>query len=141
MVKQFSVQKRRPALEEPEWSSAALFDEQGRVRAQTIGQIEDRPRDWLKTRSQGRLCPICLEPISDRSQTCKRHIGEWKALLRDPYQLARWIADVAAEWRRGNRLCAGGWLHVWTGSIVLERDEDGQVVQVLRADRDEQDLP
>ena len=78
------------------------------VRGSSIGSFsadttEKQTRDWLKRHRQGRICPVCLDTISDHANTCSRCVRQWRTILRTPRLLAEWIVDVAQHYRAGVR--------------------------------------
>ena len=56
---------------------------------------EQSGRSWQYNRRQGRLCPVCLDVISDRSTTCRKHAWEWREIKSSPIGLALWIVQAA----------------------------------------------
>jgi len=66
---------------------------------------------WLKRHSEGRICPVCLEPISNQATTCGPCSHQWRQIKRAPHLLAEWIVDVAQHEREGI-----AHLHLWERS-------------------------
>ena len=89
------------------------------VRATSMGEFQERPtRDqithWLHSRSEGRLCPVCLDLITNKAQTCSWGCYyQWLAIRKNPRLLLEWFVEVAAQ--------EPGVRHV----RVWEREQDG----------------
>jgi len=78
------------------------------MHATTMGRFgmetPDREvRDWQRRHSEGRICPVCLETISNTATTCSPCCWQWRKIKATPRLLAEWIVDVAQHERAGVR--------------------------------------
>jgi len=78
------------------------------IHAHTLSELGDVASDkarwkWAKRHKEGRICPVCLDSISDQATTCSRCSSAWREILRNPRLLSEWIADVAQHERQGVR--------------------------------------
>jgi len=64
----------------------------GQLRVEeTDKELDDRRRRY----SEGRRCPVCLDLMTNDSETCIHCVYEWKAIKANARALALWIAEMA----------------------------------------------